>query len=375
MLRELCLIGCLAAATIPVYANESPMNESPMGVRLETGSEEWVRRDAPIQLVLSRSPEPQEGRLAIWIGNADLTELFSRKEATWTFRPGVVPLPAGEGEVVVYLGPTDGEWQEVARLPLKVLRRGGLRQATFTPRLDISSKGRLDESESALQAGNEGESFDDVTGQVELAAELARSGWRLTSRLNALGVTNTREALRFGELGEEAERFDLSNYSLRLERGRAFAELGHVSFGSQQHLASGFSSRGLSVGVPLGKVVSASFAAVNGSNLVGWSNFTGLAESDHQILSGQLAFELVPKRPGAFRLEASLLDGSLLPIAGFNQGSLIDAETSSGWALRLAGATTSQRLRFEAGYAATRFDNPFDSQLAQGADLVAVQEE
>jgi hypothetical protein len=112
---------------------------------------------------------------------------------------------------------------------------------------------------------------------------------------------------------------------------------------------------------------------MNGSSVVGWSNPLGLSRSAHRIVSGTLGVEVAPRRPGLVRVEASLLDGSLLPQAGYTQGVINDAETSRGVGFRVSAADPSQRLRMEAGFSRSRFVNPSDTALEQGAAVVAVR--
>jgi hypothetical protein len=148
---------------------------------------------------------------------------------------------------------------------------------------------------------------------------------------------------------------------------------GDVSHGNHRLLNRQFSSRGLLTSLTYGERVDLSVAAMNGTRVVGWRNPLGLNEPDHRIVSGSLGIEFLKKRPGAFRLEGSVLNGSVLPLTNFNQGGIPDAEKSRGGGLRLLAGT--QRFRLEAGYAGSRYTNPFDPNLALGDDLVPVREE
>jgi hypothetical protein len=92
------------------------------------------------------------------------------------------------------------------------------------------------------------------------------------------------------------------------------------------------------------------------------------------MAAATLGLEAFPSLPSALRLEVTTLRGSVLPLAGFHQGVVNDAEESRGWGLRLVAATPGQRGRLEAGYSRNRFDNPPDPFLSQGAELVEVEE-
>jgi hypothetical protein len=125
--------------------------------------------------------------------------------------------------------------------------------------------------------------------------------------------------------------------------------------------------------VQLGAPLDLSVAVMNGSRVVGWSNPVGLNEPDHRIVSGTVGIELWPRQPGTFRVEGSLLDGSVLPRNGFNQGAVVDAERSRGLGFRMLSAPFGQRLQIEGGAAQSRFTNPEDPTLAGDQDVVAVQ--
>jgi hypothetical protein len=94
-------------------------------------------------------------------------------------------------------------------------------------------------------------------------------------------------------------------------------------------------------------------------------------EPDHRILSGTIGVEAL-RTPGAMRVELSAMNGSILPRTGFNQGAVTDAERSAGAALRLQSALLGNRLRLEAGYARSAFDNPPDPLLGPVDSLVPV---
>jgi hypothetical protein len=116
-----------------------------------------------------------------------------------------------------------------------------------------------------------------------------------------------------------------------------------------------------------------SLGALNGSSMVGWDNPLGVGRSGHRLIGSELTLELAPARPGLVRLDLAALNGSQLPQAGFSQGAIHDAEESRGGAVRFAAALPSQRARVEAGFTRTRFHNPVDPTLSQGAELVPVR--
>ena len=332
---------------------------------------DWVRPDAGLELQLTRPLGAGEGRFAVFAGHIDLSALFVVLGDRLVYRASGMPLPTGKSELVVYLVSPAGEWRELARSPLQVLTGGGFQEVQVAPKLAVSNKGQLAEGHGDGLAPDRVH-YQDFTFNTGLQTLHAGAGWSLKSQSNFVGVSNRQEALRFSERQDRAPRFDLSDYVVTLERGRAALSLGHVSYGSSRHLVNGVSSRGLTGIVRLGPA-DLSLAAMNGSSVVGWSNPLGLSRSRHRITSGTLGFEVSPSRPGLIRIETSLLDGSLLPQAGYTQGVVNDAETSTGIGVRISAADPTQRVRLEAGFSRSRFVNPRDTALEQGASLVPVR--
>jgi len=360
---------------VPVGTSHAHETASNLVIDLE-GADEWRRRDAAIRLIPSRPLEPQEGRFAVMIGSTDLTDLFEWRGQSLVYHPHALRLPPGEHELAVFVVSPDGEWREAMRTTLRILTEGGFREAGLTTQLDAQGTSTLGHDFEPEGAGTAPD--DDASMNLVLNGTLVRNDWRFTARMHMLGVAQREKALRFGEKGDDAPLVDLSNYSLRLERlddQRTYFELGHVSHGQHRHLMNGFGSRGAILGAPLGAYGAARFAALSGTNIVGWNNITGLGRSNHRILAAGMAWQLLPSRPGGLTVDLDYVDGSLLPQSAFNTASITDAETSRSWGIRTSGSTPSGRARFDAGFARSRFHNPFDPTLAFGIDVVPVQEE
>jgi hypothetical protein len=365
--RYVCLILLLAAAMAP----RQLIGQEPIGAQLDLGGRDWIPARTDLRIELSRPPASDEGRVIVLVGETDLTDLFREDGNALVYRSELRPLPAGESELRVVLVSADGFPVELGVWPVRVFARAGFERLEITAPVDLQTSSQLDENgrPDAPPADGEG-----ATLQANLGLELARSGWRLATEASTLGVSEVEQALRFGERGDDADRFDLASYSVRLERGRGAVELGQVLFGFQRHLVADVTSRGVVARLPLGSRANLTIAGVNGSSIVGWSNFSGLERSEHQIRTAAIDFDVLPSRPGALRVVGSWLDGSLLPLSGFTQGDVTDAEESRGWGLQVL-AQPNARFSLDGGFATSRFENPFDPLLAQGDDLVGVEPE
>ncbi|HEX7038084.1 MAG TPA: hypothetical protein VF210_20125, partial [Pseudomonadales bacterium] len=307
------------------------------------------------------------------IDDTDWSSLFDIRPDVLTFRPGTLRLPAGEHDLVVYSVTEDNQWQEIGRTRLRVLTPRGFERAEVAPQVDVTNAGQLLEGHSP--AGNlpARERYQDFTVAAALRSTLERNGWQFSTNVGLLGVNTREQAVRFGEAGENAPLVDLASYQLELTRGPIGLSLGHVSFGRHRHLAQGFQSRGPLVSARVNRAVDVTFAAVNGSAIAGFRNPFGLNDRNHQILSAIIGLEAIPSRPGGLRVEATVLDGSVLPNAGFNQGVVNDAEQSRGLGVTVLASDPGQRFRLDAGYSRSDFENPFDPLLASDFDLVPVR--
>ena len=327
----------------------------------------WVDSNQPIGLRLSRPLNPQTERLAVIIGRTDLSALFMVTPLVARYSANTLPLPAGETEVGVYVVTAGQPWKEVARFPLRVRLRGGFQKAELKPGLTLTTTGQVAPEVSRTSSG--------VTFNPALRSTLVRRNGTMELQSNFLAVTHQNQALRFGARGAEAPKFDLSDYLIRTQAGPFNASLGHLAYGANKHLISGFASRGVSAGLTMAKFAELSVAALNGSSIVGWNNPVGLVDGHHRIYGAALKVEGFPQRPGALQLDLSLVQGSQLPINGFNQNEINDSEKSRGWGLHFGGKMPGDRVTLDAGFAMSRFENPADPTLSQDATLVPVMPE
>jgi len=332
------------------------------------GPDRFVSAQAPLGLTLSRAPNETEGRLAIFIGTSDLTSLFERDGARMSFRANGVDLPAGESELKVYL--VAGEsWTELAKLPIRVLTPRGFERANVEPGLELRNTGQVADGHSGSATASARPTYQLLAGTIALETSHARTGASLTSATHLLGANERPNALRFGELGDKASPVDLADYVLRLEARHAVLSLGQVSTGSNRHLINGFASRGVTAVVG-GPRASWTVGVENGTSIVGTDNITGLDNGDHRVLSTGLAVEVIPSRPGALHVDATVLRGSLLATSGFTQSGIMAADQSDGYGLQVAASSPAQRLKLAAGYASSNSQYAADPPLTSSSGSI-----
>lgn len=332
----------------------------------------FVDRDAPIEVRADR-PLVEGERLSLWIGDEDVTGLARPTAQGVRYVPGVRLLPSGSHELRVYLV-SDGEWREVASLPLQVRSALGFESSDWSPSLTLRTDGQLAEGRDPAEESAARAPWDDLEGELALETEQVHRAFTLDGSAKVFGASVREKALRFGQRGEGAPRIDLAEYAVTAAGGPAEVTVGHVRTGEQRHLIQSFGSRGAQATVGMGSRVSLSGAVTGGSRMVGWSDPVGATDPDHRVWNASLGIEAAPT-PGALRVDVGFMDGSVLPRSGFDRGAVVDAETSRGMGVRVRARGLDRRLTLDAGFARSSFDNPDDPTLSQGVDLVEVERE
>jgi hypothetical protein len=370
--RPAALFVAVAAALAPPHVMAQEPVPLTATIRPEAG--QWLKPTDSFHIELSRSLDASEGRLAIVLGTTDWTGLARTTSSSIEVTPRAIRLPRGRHNVVLYVVSASNVWREVATFAISVLTESGFEQADAKPSVDIGMTGQPARRQRPEAEPGPRDTFHDTTVRSGLQTTHVRNGWTTTSDVNVVGVSYRNEALRFAQQGATAPLVDLANYRLGVQNGHVALGLGHTTWGSHRQLANAFPSRGLTSLLKLGPVVDVSFAALNGSSIVGIDNPFGLADSNHRVLGASVGVEAIPARAGALRITASILDGSVLPMASFNQGAVQDAEKSRGLGVQVGATDPTGRLQIDSGIARSRFTNPTDPGLSVGIDTIDVRE-
>jgi hypothetical protein len=427
--------GLAVCAGLLWLQSNHAQNQNDLSVTASFDAQTPLTPDTSVQLHLNRSLKPDEGRLAVIINRTDVTSLFVMDGTRLVYSPALVPLPLGESQLVVHCIGTNGVWRELARFDLRVVkaqpkpasvpgppdevtpniraanasttenkqpitrglstpasakaptktetaadppdtptrRRFGFDKMEYIPSLTLAIKSQpaqFDFPQSLRPAQRA--TFTDGTLQFSMRSEMARKGFGSQTQFDFAGSTFQQEVLRFGTLADKAPQIDLSSYLVQLQLGRAKIVIGHTSVGTSRHLVNSFSSRGITVTVPLGTRFDFSVGALNGTNVVGYGNFFGLSKNQHQLRTATIGVELIPKRPGGLRLEFSGLSAYIQGLNSVSQGSVNDVERSKGGSVRLIATDKAGRFKFDGGFTRSQYRNPADPLLYQGTNTVAV---
>lgn len=356
-------------------------------LRQTSFGERWIEKREALVFRFDTLPGPGEGALAFVVANADVTVLLRQTApGEYTLDPSAFEFPTGSAEAVVY-SVREGRWAEIARVPLRVLNAGGFETFTTAPRAALGVKGQLDEGHSGTAQASPRGNYQDLTFQGGLSAEGVRQGLRVQAGMNLAGSSYRPETLRYGQLRAEADKLDLSDYLASAQYGDTSLAVGHFAFASSLQgapggfmpsanplLANGLSSRGLTLRQRLGERADVSVSVVNGTAIVGFDNFFGVEEVNHQIRTVSAGYELFARR-GALRLEVGFIDSSLENAVPFNRGTVPGAQDNRGLGLTILGSDPSGRLRAAAAFARMRTAARDDPVLAQGAQLTPIRTE
>ena len=367
---SICLLNFLLFITVAIAANT--INAQNINVEASFYGDEWVDRRTPISFNLSRELTSEDGRIALWIGNDDVTGITRIEAGRIIYPSDRVSLPSGKHNVKIFLVLEGDQWNEIAQFPLNVRTIGGIEEFSATPGLTLTNKGQLIEQKQPDIPESERPTFQDITGQINFKALALKNDWQIDFETQIVGVSFEREALRFRDLGEDAPRIDLARYQVNATNRGAKITAGHLRHGQHPHLLNNFQSRGLMYRQEIEDFLDITVAGTYAGNVVGWSNFAGFTDPGHRIISGTVGFDAIEDAPGVLRLEATTVFGAREPRNSFNQEAILDSETSRGAGLRLLSTIWDRRIRSEASVALSSFKNPNDPNLSRGENLVPV---
>ncbi len=328
-------------------------------------SEKNVAPPASQETGKADEPKPIQAEAAT-AGTKAETETNKVQEKSATTEP--VPTASADSQPAQETGAQPQATEAAAEPSPK--KRFGFEKLDFIPSISLTIKSQPAQSSFPADNAPARPTFTDLNTTSSYRTEMLRGRFAAQTQFDFAGSSFQQEALRFGELGEDALPVDLASYLTQYQFGNVKYLLGHTSYGTSRHLINSFSSRGMTLTLPFSSQFDFSVAAMNGSSVVGFNNFFGLANRRHQLVSGTLGAELLPKRPGGLRVETAVMQGWLQPVSGFNQGIVNDAERSKGIGFRVLASDANQRLRIEGGFSRSEFFNPADAELNQNQDAL-----
>ncbi|MCW8997364.1 MAG: hypothetical protein OQK04_01430, partial [Kangiellaceae bacterium] len=320
----------------------------------------------------NESPFHTRSQFQILIGETDVSSLFRWQDNHLSFA-GDAPLPSGENELTVNQL-VNNNWTTVGSIPVQILTSGGFKQASWTPRLEVGLNSQLDERTSGDAVESERPTFTDITASIGLTSHHENNNLELNSNINLLAVSNREQAVRFAQENQNASKLDLADYQVSMKRSNHRLILGHTNFGNNPLLIDGLSRRGLSWQFASESNVTFNGALLSGTDIVGFDNFTGLADHDEQFVNAfGFGFTTFADSRISLRVEGTFLDAERKPIGNLGIGEIASAEKSRGIGLKFTASDQENLLSSELIIGLSHYSNPQDESLSFGDELVELE--
>ena len=341
---------------------------------------EWIKNNQALTIRLTSQSNSNEQNIAspsefqVLIGANDVSNLFTLVDNNLVYEGGI-PLPAGENEIIVNQL-VNGSWQPIGNTNLQVMTTSGFKQAEWTPRLEININSQLDESVSGDATASENPKFSDVTSSIGLTTHHENDNYSIDSNFNLLSVSNREQAIQFGNKQLNAQKIDLSDYQVSIIKGEHNIVLGHTSYGSNALLIDNLSRRGISWQYQNEDELSFNGAVLNGIDIVGFNNFTGLQNHSKQYVNA-LGFGLntLTDYRVSVRVEGTYIDAQRLSQNDFGISEVVSAEKNNGVGFKFTAIDAEGLFNGDLTIALSRYTNPDDEFLDFGDELVELETE
>ena len=228
--------------------------------------------------------------------------------------------------------------------------------------------------QEATQPSLKRPTFTDLTTSVGLSSHHENDDFSVSSNFNALAVSNREQAIQFAQKNQRASKIDLADYQVSVKTGNHQVTLGHASFGNNPLLIDGISRRGLSWQFSNESALSFNGAVLNSTDIVGFDNFTGLAEYDQQYINTLgFGFTAFSDSEISLRVEGAYLDAEKRSDDNFGIGEISSAEKNQGIGFKFTANDQAGLLSSELIVGLSRYSNPQDQSLSFGDELVELK--
>ncbi len=378
-LLYLLISSCLANSQLSTAQKQYSVAE----IQDKNGEQitDWISNNQALSITLSTQNQldnNEQFQLAaqfqVLIGDNDVTSLFSLQKDKLVFNGGI-PLPPGENEITVNQL-IDSVWQPIGSSSLQIKTSSGFKQAQWTPRLEININSQLDEKVSGDATPSEKPRFSNVTSNIGLSSHHENDNYSIDSSINLLSVSDRQQAIQFGNKQQNARKVDLSDYQVAIKKGNHMITLGHTSYGSNSLLIDNLSRRGISWQYQNDDELSFSGALLNGVDIVGFNNITGLEKHSEQYVNS-LGFGITTLKDSriSVRVEGTYMDAVRLSQNDFGISEIVSAEKNNGVGVRFTAVDNEALFNGELTVAMSRYTNPQDDFLDFGDELVELETE
>jgi hypothetical protein len=284
-----------------------PLGENPLTVYLVSPADGWqeiasftlrVAKEATKEQT-AISPKAPDNKVVQSPVESPTTENQTATATTGTQTEAA----AGNSETARPAAQNDAAGAPAQSEPAK--KKGGFDKLAFIPSITIGMKSQAAESHFPDATRPLRPLFSDATLQGSFKTEATRGLFTSQTQFDLAGSSFQQEALQFGRLGNQAPQVDMASYLMQFQVGKAKFIAGHTAYGANRHLINSFSSRGITMTLPLSANFDFSLAAMNGTSIVGFDNFFFRARQTQTSIAQQHPRRRVLRQTARWRATGS----------------------------------------------------------------------
>ncbi len=337
---------------------------------------DWISNNQAFTIQLKAEEAPVDpvthSQFQVLIADNDVSTLFEFKQGRLVFGGGI-PLPAGENNLAVKQF-INGKWHDIGQSQIKIMTSSGFKQSQWSPKLELNINSQIKEKTTGNSTASERPTFSDVTARIGLISHHENDDMVIDSNINLLSVSNRTQAIQFGNKAANASKFDVADYLVSVQKGNNKISLGQVSYGSNALLVDNLSRRGITWQYQNEANSTINGAVLNGSDIVGYNNITGLANLKKQYVKVLgFGFNTLTDSRISLRIEGNYLDAQRTAQNDFGIGEIPSAEKNQGMAFKATAVDSKGKLNADFTLGLSRYTNPDDTNLDFGDVLVPLK--
>jgi hypothetical protein len=340
-----CLIA-LSNATPPVLAavvDWRPELVAPKG--------NFYGPNDPVRLRMPKLPVEVLQRLALELDDLDVTGMVARENDFAIFTPPQ-PLAYGEHQLRLVEYAANGDIIERGVWTLAVRKSATFREAQLQAVGTLNAVSRISEDDLPEPKPERNQ----LNGAAQIQGALADGNWRAAGQMDLIYASEYRLLPR----GDEGDHLDMGSFLLAYEHGPVVARAGHHSVGPDSLIMSGFTRRGVSVGLQSADSgASATAFSLRTQDIIGFQHGFGVGDSENRTDGVVITGRPIPGKRDALTLSATYLQGEGPSQTGaVGTGIAGDTTAIEGRAAGLIADANvlDKRLRLRGEYATSRFD-------------------
>ena len=337
---------------------------------------DWISNNQAFTIQLKAEEAPvgpvTHSQFQVLIADNDVSTLFEFQQGQLVFSGGI-PLPAGENNLAVKQF-INGKWHDIGQSQIKIMTSSGFKQSQWSPKLELNINSQLKEKTSGDSTASERPTFSDVTARIGLMSHHENDDMVIDSNVNLLSVSNRSQAIQFGNKAAKASKLDVADYLVSVQKGNNKVSMGQVSYGNNALLVDNLSRRGITWQYQNEANSTINGAILNGSDIVGYNNFTGLANINKQYVKVLgFGFNTLTDSRISLRIEGNYLDAQRTSQNDFGIGEIASAEKNQGMAFKVSTIDSEGKLNADLTMGLSRYTNPDDNNLDFGETLVPLK--